>query len=134
MLKNIKGGKVNTVIVKDLSRLGRNYIEVMNYVEEVLPVYNTKLISINDNINTHNNYSTSLGLETSFKTIIHDFYSRDLSKKVKSALRSKAMKGEFVAHDVFYGYKKSDVHKNKLIIDEKASTIVKYIFERLKKA
>ncbi len=129
MIKSIKGGKINIVIVKDLSRLGRNYIEIMNYVEEVFPLYNTKLISINDNINSDSNYSTSLGLETSFKTIIHDFYSRDLSKKVKSALKSKALKGEYVQHEVFFGYKKSDIEKNKLVIDDEPSKVVRYIYE-----
>ncbi len=131
LINSVKEREINTIIVKDLSRLGRNYIEVMNYIEEVFPTYNIKFISINDNINTGNKSSISsgVGLETSFKTIIHHFYSKDLSEKVKSSLKIRAMKGEYVQKDVFYGYKKSDTEKNKLVIDGEASKIVRYIFD-----
>ena len=84
MLKDIVEGKVNTIIVKDLSRFGRNHIESDNYLENILPGYNVKFISINDDIDTLNNSNSVSGIVIPLKNLMNDQYARDISEKVRS--------------------------------------------------
>ncbi len=127
LIKAVENNEVGIVLVKDLSRLGRNYIDSLHYIEQVFPLYNVKLIAVNDNIDTKNN-TGSASIETSFKALINSYYSKDLSKKIKSSYRNKTLKGEWL-FDPCYGYKKSETQKNKLVIDSESSQVVVEIFK-----
>lgn len=132
MLKDISNKKVDIVIVKDLSRLGRNYIEVGELLHSILPLYDVKPISINDNIDGLNDEEDSYLLK-GLLNIYNESYPRDISNKVKTALTTKKINGEFVTSYAPYGYKKSRYEKNKIIIDTEAAKNVKMIFGSIEK-
>ena len=111
------------MIVKDLSRLGRNYIKVGELIDPILPLYNVKLISINDNINGLKDEEDSYLLRA-LLNIYNENYPRDISNKVKSTLITKKINGEFITSYAPYGYAKSRYEKNKIIIDIEATKIV----------
>jgi len=128
MMKGVKAGRINCIIVKDLSRFGRNYIEMGNYLEKIFPYLGVRFISINDNYDTNNPYNNSETLAIALKSLIHDIYAKDISRKISTAFEAKQRKGEFVGGAIPYGYLKDPVHKNKLIIDEEAASVVRTIF------
>ena len=133
MLKDISNKKVDIVIVKDLSRLGRNYIEVGELLDSILPLYDVKLISINDNIDGLNDEEDSYLLK-GLLNIYNENYPRDISNKVKTALTTKKINGEFVTSYAPYGYKKSRYEKNKITINTEAAKTVKMIFDSIEKS
>ena len=133
MLKDISNKKVDIVIVKDLSRLGRDYIEVGELLDSILPLYDVKLISINDNIDGLNDEEDSYLLK-GLLNIYNENYPRDISNKVKTALTTKKINGEFVTSYAPYGYKKSRYKKNKITIDTEAAKTVKMIFDSIEKS
>lgn len=128
LLEDMRNGNINCVIVKDLSRLGRNYIEVGNYIEQVFPLFNIRFIAINDNVDSFKNPASTNTILVPFKNLINDEYCRDTSIKIRSALNGKKKKGEFIGAFPSYGYIKSPADKHKLIIDEVAAEIVRKIF------
>lgn len=128
LLEDMRNGNINCVIVKDLSRLGRNYIEVGNYIEQVFPLFNIRFIAINDNVDSFKNPASTNTILVPFKNLINDEYCRDTSIKIRSALNGKKKKGEFIGAFPSYGYIKNPENKHKLIIDEVAAEIVKKIF------
>lgn len=129
MMESIKSGKINCVIVKDLSRFGRNYIEAGRYIEKIFPYLGVRFIAINDNIDTAKINNGSEDIIIPFKNLINDAYCRDISVKVRSHLDIKRKRGEYIGAFAPYGYKKSEEDKNKLVIDEKAAEIVRQIFQ-----
>lgn len=131
MLKDIVEGKVNTIIVKDLSRFGRNHIESDNYIENILPGYNVRFISIIDEIDSFKNRKSVSSIEIPLKNLMNDEYARDISEKVKSTLRIKQLNGEFIGVTAPYGYLKNSKDKHKFIIDKEASYVVKKIFNMI---
>ena len=133
MLKDISNKKVDIVIVKDLSRLGRDYIEVGELLDSILPLYDVKLISINDNIDGLNDEEDSYLLK-GLLNIYNENYPRDISNKVKTALTTKKINGEFVTSYAPYGYKKSRYKKNKITINTEAAKTVKMIFDSIEKS
>ena len=127
MMELITAGEVNCVIVKDLSRLGREYIETGRYLRRVFPAYGVRFIAINDNIDTaHENSGDDLAV--SVKNIMNEAYCRDISIKTRSALDVKRRNGDFVGAFPVYGYMKSPENKNLLIPDPYASRIVQDIY------
>ena len=130
MLNDIVTGKVNAVIVKDLSRFGRNYIEVGNYIEHIFPLYNIRFIAINDNIDSFKDPKSINNIIVPFKNLMNDEYARDISNKVKSVLLSKSRNGEFVGGTTPYGYAKNPENIYKLIIDKEEAKNVKLIFKK----
>ena len=130
LLEDIRDKKVNAIIVKDLSRFGRNHIEVDNYIENIFPVLNVRFISIIDGFDSLKNLDGVDDLIVPIKNLINDAYAKDISKKVKTVLITKKKNGEFVGSYAPYGYCKSKFDKHKFIIDEEASKIVKIIFEK----
>ena len=130
LLEDIRDKKVNAIIVKDLSRFGRNHIEVDNYIENIFPVLNVRFISIIDGFDSYENSDGVDDLIVPIKNLINDAYAKDISKKVKTALITKKKNGEFVGSYAPYGYYKSKLDKHKFIIDDDASKIVKLIFEK----
>lgn len=126
MISDIEQQRINMVITKDLSRLGREYIQTGQYIEKYFPEHNIRYVAINDGIDTFSN--TSCNDITPFKSILNDMYAKDISKKVRSVIKEKQIKGEYMCTVAPYGYKKDKVQKNHLIIDENTCYIVKDIF------
>lgn len=124
MISDIEDGKVGTVVCKDLSRLGRNNAMVAYYTEIVFPDYDIRFICINDGIDSAQGENEIMG----FKSIINEYYARDISKKIKSSKHTCALAGEFTAYLAPLGYRKSPDNKHKLIVDEEGAVIVRYIF------
>ena len=124
VIQDIQGGKINLVITKDLSRLGRNYIETGYYTELYFKDVGVRYIAINDGIDTINDNNDI----APFKNILNDMYSKDLSRKVKAAKRSRNQKGLYTAAQVPYGYKKDPLDNNHLIVDEEIRPIIKLIY------
>ena len=131
MLKDIVEGKVNTIIVKDLSRFGRNHIESDNYIENILPGYNVRFISIIDEIDSLKNPKSVSSIAVPLKNLMNDQYARDISKKVRSTLKIKQLNGEFIRVTAPYGYIKDPKDKHKFLIDKNISHIIKKIFDMI---
>ncbi len=129
MWEDIKNGRINCVVVKDLSRFGRNTIETSNYIEVIFPMLKVRFISLTDQIDSYLNPQSINGLLVPFKNIMNDEYARDISVKVKSAQNTYRNKGLFIGSFPSYGYIKDPNDKHKLIIDEEASAVVKQIFQ-----
>ena len=130
LLKEVKENKVACIVVKDLSRFGRNYIEVGDYIEQIFPFLGVRFIAISDN---YDSFINSSGIEIGFKNLIHDMYSRDLSKKIKSVKRMRQKKGTYIGGDVPYGYVYSGNKKAEQGIgiyksDPDAAAVVRKIF------
>lgn len=128
LLEDMRNGNINCVIVKDLSRLGRNYIEVGNYIEQVFPLFNIRFIAINDFIDSFKNPASANTILVPFKNLINDEYCRDTSIKIRTSLNVKKKKGEFIGAFPSYGYIKDPNDKHKLIIDESVANIIRNIF------
>lgn len=128
MMDEIRSGKVNCVVVKDLSRFGRNYIEAGNYIERVFPFMGVRFIAINDSYDSlDKNQSDSLIIP--FKNLINDAYCKDISVKIRSQLEIKRKKGQFIGAFAVYGYLKDEEDHNKLVVDTFASEVVRAIFK-----
>ncbi|MDE7417967.1 MAG: recombinase family protein [Lachnospiraceae bacterium] len=126
MLEEIEQGKVNCVIVKDLSRFGRDYIETGKYLERYFPERDIRFIAITDNIDSK---KQAYDMLLPIKNIFNEQYARDISKKVNAAMHTKQVAGDFIGAFAKYGYKKSPENKNRLIIDEYAANVVRRIFD-----
>lgn len=127
MIKDIELGKINMVITKDLSRLGRDYIETGEYIEKWFPEKNVRYVSVTDGIDTFANNNGNNDIAP-FKSILNDMYSKDLSKKIRTALHTMQKEGKWVGGKTALGYMKDPNDKNKLIICELEAKIVKTIF------
>lgn len=127
LLKLVKEGRISCIIVKDLSRFGRNYLEVGNYLFRVFPSLGVRLIAVND----HYDSESSMDLDRpdiGFWTLIYDMYSRDLSVKVRNALYVKAQRGDYVGAFAPYGYRKDTADKNRILPDPAAARTVRRMF------
>lgn len=127
MMDDIKAGIVNCVIVKDLSRFGREYINAGKYIDRLFPYYGVRLIAINDRIDTITK-SSSDDFSIMIKNLMNDNYCRDISIKIRSQLQVKRKNGEFIGAFAPYGYQKSDKDKNLLLVDAYPAGIVQDIF------
>ncbi len=126
MIQDIENGKVNMVLTKDLSRLGRDYILTGHYMERYFPERRVRYISLLDGIDT--GVESTANDITPFRAIMNDMYAKDISKKIKSVKHDKQMKGQFIGGKPTYGYKMHPEEKNKIIIDEEAARVVRRIF------
>lgn len=127
MIKDIEAKKINLVITKDLSRLGRDYIDTGYYLERYFPTKNVRYIAINDGIDTYvDNGNNDI---SPFKSVINDMYAKDISKKIRAVMDTKRINGEFIGAFAPYGYLKSPDNKNNFVVDETASKVVKRIFD-----
>lgn len=126
MIADIEAKKVNMVITKDLSRLGRDYIMTGHYMERYFPEHRVRYISLLDGIDT--GVDSTANDITPFRAIMNDMYAKDISKKIKSVKRDKQRKGEFIGGKPVYGYKMHPTEKNKIVIDEEVAPIVRRIF------
>ena len=121
----IEDGKIGIVLCKDLSRLGRNNAMVAYYTEIFFPDNDIRFIAVSDAIDTFNGDNEIMP----FKSVVNEYYAKDISRKVRSAYRTKALNGEFTAAYASYGYKKDTENKHQLIVDENVSGIVQRIFQ-----
>ena len=126
MISDIEKQRINMVITKVLSRLGREYIQTGQYIEKYFPEHNVRYVAINDGIDTFKD--SSCNDITPFKSILNDMYSKDLSKKIRTALHTMQKQGKWVGGKTALGYGKDPNDKNKLIICEQEAEIVRAIF------
>lgn len=126
LLIDIDSGKINTIVTKDLSRMGRDYISMGEYIERIFPEHGIRYIALNDDIDTL--YETP-GLEfLQFKLVFNDYYLKDTSKKIRKIVRAKKEKGQFLGWKAIYGYKKDPSDKHKIIVDEEVRPIIERMF------
>lgn len=128
LLEEVRAGNICCIIVKDLSRFGRNYIDMGDYLEQIFPFLGVRFISVNDRFDSNDFDGTTGGLDVGFRNLIYALYSKDLSQKVRSAKKIRMEKGDFIGSHAPYGYAKSPENRKKLVIDEEAATIVRRIF------
>lgn len=128
LMEDVRKGRIDCIVVKDLSRFARNYIEADTYIEKVFPFLGVRFISIGDNFDSFDPCDNGKGLEIALKNLMNDIYARDISQKCKTALKNKMNKGEFLGSFAPFGYAKSSENKNRLVIDEEAAAIVRDIF------
>lgn len=126
MITDIENGKINCVITKDLSRLGRNYLQSGAYIEMYFPQKNIRYIAITDGIDTLNSNQNDI---MPFKNILNEMYVKDTSKKVKSAIQSRMREGTYIGSKAPFGYLKDPDNKRRLIIDEKTKPIIELIYK-----
>lgn len=127
MMEAVKAGKINCIIVKDLSRFGREYIDAGRYIEKIFPQLGVRFIAVNDNYDSLS-FSTSDSLIVPIKNFLNDSYCRDISIKVRSNFESRRRNGEFVSNYTPYGYLRAPDDKTQLVIDEVAGEVVRDIF------
>lgn len=128
LLEQVKHRQINCIIVKDLSRFGRDYLTVGDYISRVFPFLGVRFISVNDGFDSSNPLDID-SLDTSFRTLIYDLYSRDLSRRVKSAKKARAERGAFLSPYAPYGYVKDPEDKNHLLVDAEAAEVIRRIFQ-----
>lgn len=128
MLEDIKAGRTNCVVVKDLSRFGRSYLDAGEYIEKIFPFLNVRFIAVNDNYDSENGHAVTDGLVIPFKNLINEAYCRDISIKIRSQLEIKRKKGDFIGSFPVYGYLKDADNKNVLVVDDYAADVVQRIF------
>ena len=128
MLEDVKAGCTNCIIVKDLSRFGRNYLDAGEYIEKIFPFLGVRFIAVNDNYDSFGGKNASDELVIPFKNLINEAYCRDISVKVRTQLEVKRKSGQYIDVFAVYGYLKDEADKNHLIVDEYAADIVRDIF------
>ena len=126
MIQDIEAGKINLVITKDLSRLGRNYVQTGQYTDFFFPRHGVRYIAVNDNHDSESDIDNDI---TPFKNILNEMYAKDISKKVKSARKTSAKQGKFMGSVTPFGYIKNPLNKYQLIPDEEAALIMQRIFK-----
>ena len=129
MMELARQKEIHAIIVKDLSRFGRDYLEVGAYLELILPLFGTRFISVNDNFDSNNYIGTTGGLELALRNLINGLYSKDLSVKIKSANKTRSRRGEYWGGTAFYGYRLDPKNKHKIIIDTDVSDVIVRIFD-----
>ena len=124
MIADIEAGLVKRVIIKDMSRFGRDYLQVGMYTEIMFPEHDIHFIAVNDGVD-----STQGDNEfTPFRNIINDYYAKDTSKKIRAVVKMRGEAGEHIASNQPYGYIKDPQDKKKWIVDEEAAKVVQRIF------
>lgn len=129
MMEDIRVGRINCIIVKDMSRFGREYLEIANYIEKIFPFLEVRFISVNDNLDTKDGIKSDKSYEIAIKNIFNDLYAKDISKKVKASKEVKMKQGSFIGAMAPYGYKVEKIDgKRVLVIDEKVADVVRLMF------
>lgn len=126
MIEDIKDGKIDCVITKDLSRLGRNYLDCGLYQEVFFPEHHVRYIAINDGVDTMNRAGMDI---TPFRNILNEMYAADISMKVKSAVHARFKAGKYRSSNAPYGYRKDPADHNKLLVDESVAPVVQMIYD-----
>ena len=129
MIEDVKAGRTDCIIVKDLSRFGRNYLDAGEYIEKIFPFLGVRFIAVNDNYDSLGDKKASDDLIMPFKNLINEAYCRDISVKIRSQLEIKRKNGQFLGSFAAFGYLKDEQNKNKLVVDQYAADIVRDIFK-----
>lgn len=129
MMQDMKDGKINCIVVKDLSRLGRNYLEAGNYLEQIFPFFRVRFISITDGYDSNSPDVTDESLIIPLKNIINEGYAKDISLKITTSFESRKKQGQFMGRYPVYGYLKDPANKNHLIVNPETCGIVRRIFQ-----
>ena len=128
MMENVITGSINCIVVKDLSRFGRDYIDCGRYLQRVFPSLDIRFIALNDNYDSFTASETEKNLVIPFKNFINDNYCRDTSAKVRSVCKVKRKQGQFISNYAPYGYEKDEEDKHKIVIDKEVEDVVRKIF------
>lgn len=128
MIREMEAGRIDCVVVKDLSRFGRNFVEAGRYIDRIFPALGIRFIAINDHYDSINGRTSSDKILIPFKNLINDAYCRDISIKVRSQLEIKRKKGDFIGSFAVYGYRKDPSDRHKLVVDDYAAAVVRDIF------
>ena len=129
MIEDVKAGRTDCIVVKDLSRFGRNYLDAGEYIERIFPFLGVRFIAVNDNYDSLGEKKSSDDLIIPFKNLINEAYCRDISMKIRSQLEIKRKNGQFLGSFAAFGYLKDEQDKNKLVVDQYAADIVRDIFK-----
>jgi len=129
LIEDVKAGKINCILVKDLSRLGRDYIETGHYLDHIFPLLGVRFIAINDNYDSEDPNCYKESFRISLKNLVNNFYAKDISKKVSTSSYLKQKKGEYQGAHPPYGYLFSEEGTHKLVIDKGVAPVVKLIFQ-----
>lgn len=129
MIEDVKAGRTNCIIVKDLSRFGRNYLDAGEYIEKIFPFLGVRFIAVNDNYDSLGDKKAYDDIIIPFKNLINEAYCRDISVKIRSQLEIKRKNGQFLGSFAAFGYLKDEQNKNKLVVDQYAADIVRDIFK-----
>ena len=129
LFQELEQGTINCILVKDLSRFGRNYIEVGRYLERIFPVMRVRLIAVTDNYDSQSAWKTSDSIMVPMRNLLNDAYCRDISVKVRTQLEVKRKSGQYIGAFAVYGYLKDETDKNRLVADEYAADVVRDIFK-----
>jgi DNA invertase Pin-like site-specific DNA recombinase len=129
LIELAKSGKVQCIVVKDLSRWGRNYLEVGDWLEQLFPSWGVRFISVNDAYDSAKLNGGTGGIDIAFRNLVYEMYSQDLSEKVRSAKFSAAKSGKYSNAEAFYGYIKDPNDPRKLAIDDPAAEVVRRVFD-----
>ena len=130
MMEEVRAGRIDCIVVKDLSRFGRNYLEAGEYIERIFPFLGVRFIAINDNYDSEHKSGEMDCLLIPFKNLINEAYCRDISMKIRSQLAVKRKRGDFVGSFAVYGYRKDSENKNRLAVDAFAAEVVRDIFRQ----
>lgn len=130
MIADMRAGKIDCIVVKDLSRLGRNYLEAGDYIEKIFPFFNVRFIAVTDGYDSSSSDITEDGLIVPLKNLINDIYAKDLSQKIGSALHIRQKQGKYIGVSAPYGYVKDPADHGKLVVDGEVKEIVRDIFRR----
>ena len=128
MLDDAKNGRINLILCKDLSRFGRNYIQVGQYTDYIFPMYNIRFIALTDNVDTANSESTGMDMMP-IMNVFNEWHAANTSKKLRAVINSNAKAGKYRTTYCAYGYFKGDDEKNTPVIDPQAAPVVRRIFE-----
>lgn len=129
MIADVRSGRINCVVVKDLSRLGRNYLEAGDYIEKIFPFFGVRFIAVTDNYDSLTSNPTEDGLVVPLKNLINEAYAKDISKKISTSYENKFKQGIFLATTAAYGYKKAPDDSHMVLVDEDVKDIVIRIFK-----
>jgi len=129
MIEDVKAGRTDCIVVKDLSRFGRNYLDAGEYIEKIFPFLGVRFIAVNDNYDSLGDKKASDDLIIPFKNLINEAYCRDISVKIRSQLEVKRKSGQYIGSFATFGYMKDEQNKNKLVVDQYAADIVRDIFK-----
>ena len=128
LLAEVKKNRVQCIVVKDMSRFSRDYIEMGTYLGQIFPFMGVRFIALGDHYDSREHGGTTIGIDTAFQTLLYDLYSKDVSVKVKASFENKCANGEYVFGQVPFGYRKSTEERNTVIVEEKEAEVVRYIF------
>ena len=128
LLEDAKNGKINLIIVKDLSRFGRNYIQIGQYIDYIFPTYNIRFIALNDNVDTANKDTSAMDMMP-IVNLFNEWYAASTSKKIKAVIEANAKAGKYRTNAAPYGYVKGTDPNRLPVVDEPAASVVRRIFE-----